>query len=290
MILFPDLVLPISSLEVPNISQNSTPISIIPDNIQSTDSLIDDSSSSVPDISDMAQQADSLVHGPSTLIPSNKDPIRKSSRIIKPPSFLRDFHCNLLSQNALNHCDKFYPISDYLSYDCVSPSHKNFVMNVSSQFEPQFYHQAIQFSQWRTAMKEEIDAMESNNTWTIVPLPEGKHSIGCKWIYKIKYRSDGSIERYKARLVAKGYTQQKGLDFMETYSPVAKLVTVKVLLAQQKGLDCHFVHEKIEAGFIKLMPVRSQHQLADIFTKALPSSILKPLLSKMAVKDIYSSS
>lgn len=65
--------------------------------------------------------------------------------------------------------------------------------------------------------------MESNNTWCVVPLPSGKHTIGCKWVYKVKYRVDGSIKRYKARLVAKGITQQKGLDFIETFSPLPKL-------------------------------------------------------------------
>ncbi|XP_075480740.1 uncharacterized protein LOC142521421 [Primulina tabacum] len=148
---------------------------------------------------------------------------RTSSRVTNPPSYLRDYHCNLLHSSApiISKCP--YPLSACVSYDALSQSYRNLVLNVSSQFEPQFYHQAVQLPQWREAMKAELDAMEANSTWTMVPLPPGKHAIGCRWVYKIKYMSDDSVDRHKARLMAKGYTQQEGIDFFETFSPVAKI-------------------------------------------------------------------
>ena len=80
-------------------------------------------------------------------------------------------------------------------------------------------------------MKEEIDALSKNHTWDFVTLPPGKSVVGCKWIYKIKTRSDRSIERYKARLVAKGFTQEYGIDYEETLAPVARISSVRALLA-----------------------------------------------------------
>ena len=79
-------------------------------------------------------------------------------------------------------------------------------------------------------MKAELHAMEANNTWTLVPLPLDKHTIGCHWVYKVKYLLDRSVDKYKACLVAKGYNQQAGLDFIETFSSVAKLSNIYVLL------------------------------------------------------------
>ena len=103
--------------------------------------------------------------------------LRKSSRKPKPPSYLQEFHCNLTHPHSI--FDKpisqpLYPLSNYLSYHALSSHHKTLVLNISTQEEPKFYHQAVTSPQWRAAMKAELDAMEENKTWSVVPLPPGK--------------------------------------------------------------------------------------------------------------------
>lgn len=111
-----------------------------------------------------------------------------------------------------------------------SPQLYHFAAQISSISEPRTYTQAIKDPLWIQAMDKELTALEQTNTWTLTALPPGKKTIGCKWVYKIKHKADGPIERYKARLVAKGYTQAKGIDFQDTFAPVAKMVTVRTLL------------------------------------------------------------
>ena len=79
-------------------------------------------------------------------------------------------------------------------------------------------------------MKEALDALHKTGTWDLVDLPSGKYVIGCKWVYKIKTRSDGTIDRYKARLVSRGFTQEYVIDYEETFAHVARLSSVRTLI------------------------------------------------------------
>ncbi|WVZ52520.1 hypothetical protein U9M48_003568 [Paspalum notatum var. saurae] len=106
---------------------------------------------------------------------------------------------------------------------------QGFVGSVLS--EPLSYRDAILHPEWQLAMAEEIAALERTGTWDLVPTPSHVRPITCKWVYKVKTRSDGSLERYKARLVVRGFQQEHGSDYDETFAPVAHMTTVRALLA-----------------------------------------------------------
>ena len=135
--------------------------------------------------------------------------------------------------------------------------------------EPDTFEEASQNSEWIKAMEEEITALEQNQTWDLVPKPRDVKAISCKWVYKIKRRPDGSIERYKARLVARGFSQQYGLDYDETFSPVAKLTTVRVLLALAANKDWNlwqmdvknaFLHGELDREIYMIQPMGFHNQ------------------------------
>ena len=156
-----------------------------------------------------------------------------------------------------------YPITHYVNYDKFSLRHCAFLATVTAGVEPSSFTEAVKDKKWRDAMKKEIQALEDNETWTVESLPPGKRAINCKWVYKIKYNADGTIERYKARLVILGNKQVAGIDYNETFAPVAKLVTVRALLAvaaakhwELHQMDVHnaFLHGDLEEEVYMRMP------------------------------------
>ena len=144
--------------------------------------------------------------------------IRHSTRQSKPPAKLQNYICPTL------------PSSSSHSFSVSSSPPSPIV-------EPFSYKQACLVPEWRDAMNKELSALENNDTWCLTSLPSNKKAIASKWIFKVKYNPDGTVERYKARLVAVGYQQVPGKDYTDTFSPVAKIATVRIVisLATAKG-------------------------------------------------------
>ena len=109
--------------------------------------------------------------------------------------------------------------------------------HISPYFVPTTYLQASKHPHWVKAMQDEFLALKQTGTWSLVPHTHSSNIVGCKWVFRIKKNSDGTIDRYKARLVAKGFHQQEGLDYIETFSPVAKPVTIRLLLTLAAQYD-----------------------------------------------------
>ncbi|KAJ9707125.1 hypothetical protein PVL29_002217 [Vitis rotundifolia] len=124
-----------------------------------------------------------------------------------------------------------HPIYNFLSYHRLSSPYSAFVSAISSVSLPKSTHEALSHPGWRQAMVDEMAALHSNGTWDLVVLPSGKSTVGCHWVYAVKVGPDGQVDRLKARLVAKGYTQVYGSDYGDTFSPVAKIASVRLLLS-----------------------------------------------------------
>ncbi|XP_073219786.1 uncharacterized protein [Cicer arietinum] len=184
-------------------------------------------------------------------------PTRKSGRTINPPSYLQDYHCELLTGttpkfvgSSMQQSGTIYPISNYVSYDNLSSPHRIFSLTISTIKEPSCYSTAIKDKNWRLAIQSELDALNSNDTWELTTLPPNKSAIGCKWIFKLKFYADGSNKRYKARLVAKGFSQTEGLDYLETFSPVIKMTTLRLLLSAAASNNWFLFQLDINTAFL----------------------------------------
>ncbi|KAJ0627129.1 putative RNA-directed DNA polymerase [Helianthus annuus] len=147
---------------------------------------------------------------------------RRSTRVSNFPKKLNDFVVDSKVK---------YGIERVVNFTKLTCENKCFASSLSKAVEPKNFREAIKDPNWVSAMNNEIQALHRNHTWDVVDRPKDRNIVGCKWIYKIKYKSSGEIERYKARLVAKGFSQKEGIDYEETFSPVVKLVTVRCVVA-----------------------------------------------------------
>ena len=93
--------------------------------------------------------------------------------------------------------------------------------------EPSNYEEAAEWKEWKDAMIKKYQSIMKNDVWDVVPRREGKSVVTSKWIYKIKHAANGSIEKYKARFVARGFSQKEGIDYEETFAPIARYTSIK---------------------------------------------------------------
>ena len=156
-----------------------------------------------------------------------------------------NLHLHLYNAPITSHANNShsqYPLSNFHSHTELSNSHSIFAMSLVSYTKPKSYVEAIKHDCWKQAIQNELNALDQTGTWKIVDLPSSMKPIGKRWVYKVKRNADVSIERYKSRLVAKGYNQIEGINYFDTFSPVAKLITIRLVIALA-SINHWFLHQ-----------------------------------------------
>ncbi|KAL8144972.1 hypothetical protein AgCh_003258 [Apium graveolens] len=218
-------------------------------------------------------------------IPTVEIPVRRSTRTHKPPLWLDDYTTTNMST-----------ISSTVSTKMSQPFHC-FLSTHTMTTNPTSFKIAVQSPHWVQAMNNELDALELNHTWEVTTLPLDYHSIGCKWLFKTKLNPDGSAERHKARLVILGNHQQPWMDFAETFAPVAKLTTVRTLLAVaaiedwitcQMDVSNAFLHGELQEEVYIRLPPGYTHYGSRIIHNQIPLESSSPqILVCKLLKSLY---
>ncbi|GAA0147193.1 transmembrane signal receptor [Lithospermum erythrorhizon] len=160
--------------------------------------------------------------------------------------------------------------------------HRHFLAAVTTSTESKSFKDAINDPGWRQGMHNEIRSLEDNDTWRLEPLPPGKKDLASRWVYKVKFNYDGSVERLKARLMVFSNHQVEGIDYSDTFTPVAKLETLRAFLIvaavnnwELHQMDVHnaFLHGdldeevymRVPPGFSRGKPVEVYHLLKSLY-------------------------
>ena len=131
--------------------------------------------------------------------------------------------------------------------------YKDYVCHVTVDTFPETFKEAIERedgAEWQKAMASEIKSLEDNKVWKLCDLPPGRKALPCKWVFRIKRKPDGTVEKYKARLVAKGFKQKKGIDYDQTFSPVARMTTIRALLSVSAKEKLHLKQFDVSTAFL----------------------------------------
>jgi len=223
-------------------------------NIVSDDSIYTDESFDDEALDSPTTTESSPPSSPTTLAsssaPSTPEPesLGKGKRPKFPPVKLADYVTTLLHQPYPSATP--YPIDNYFSSSRFSENYQAFLLAITAGHEPYSYKEAILDDNWREAVSDEIVSLAKLGTWTVEDLPPGKKALGCKWVFRLKYKSDGTLERHKARLVVLGNNQTEGIDYSETFAPVAKMVTVRFFLQQVASMDWEVHQMDVHNAFL----------------------------------------
>ena len=120
-----------------------------------------------------------------------------------------------------------YLISNFVFYHHLSKTHLAFTLQLSFVFILSYFQEVLEDHKWKSVMVEEMKALQKNSTWELVELPQEKMTVGCKWVFSVKYKLDRTIGSHKARLVVKGYIPTYGIDYQDTFAFVAKMNTLE---------------------------------------------------------------
>ncbi|GJZ07010.1 putative RNA-directed DNA polymerase [Tanacetum coccineum] len=165
-------------------------------------------------------------------VPSNNDGTESNPAIEgnddSAVTFIKDnAHPDGNTESIIQSDEIKFGLNKVVNYFKLCDENLCFIPTLNKSFEPSNYKDSIHDNNWIEAMNNEMEALNRNQTWEITDLPKGRRPIGCKWIYKIKYKSNGEIERYKARLIPKGFSQREGINYDETFSHVVKMSTLE---------------------------------------------------------------
>jgi hypothetical protein len=205
----------------------------------------------------MHDNPDNSTQSPCSLVPvstleqgENQPPTQSSSHNDLPIALRKPHRSSNIPTHLKDYVGYKHDIANFMSYKNCSSSFQSFIASLDSVSVPTNWKLAKEDPRWKEAMLEEMRALEKNKTWELVDLPPGKLPVGCKWVFTIKHTPEGKVDRYKARLVAKGYTQTYGIDYDETFAPVAKMNSVRTLISCAVNFDWDIYQMDVKNAFL----------------------------------------